>query len=188
MGKTRLVEELLDWVRRQGHVSASSRSYAIEGALTYAPIAEWLRSPGIRPALESIDDLWRVELARLLPGLLADQSDLPPPGPMKENWQQQRFFQSIVHALQATSGPLLLHLDDMQWSDAETLTLLQFLLHGARSHPLLLIVGIRTEDAGDNQPLASFVTATRHAGQLDELRLGPLSAQETAELAVADGG
>ncbi len=188
IGKTRLVEELLDWVQRQGHVSASSRSYAVEGALTYAPIAEWLRSPGILPALESIDDLWRVELARLLPGLSADRPDLPPPGPMTEDWQQQRFFQGIVHALQVTSGPLLLHLDDMQWSDVETLTLLQFLLHGVRNHPVLLIGGIRTEDAGDNQALASFVNATRHAGQLDELRLGPLSAQETAELAAQTAG
>lgn len=188
IGKTRLVEELLDWVQRQGYLSASSRSYAIEGALTYAPIAEWLRAPGIRPALEKVDDLWRVELARLLPGLLADRSDLPPPGPIRESWQQQRFFQSIVHALRATVGPLLLHLDDMQWSHAETLTLLQFLLHGARSHPLLLIGGIRIEDAGDNQALAAFVKATRHAGQLDELRLSPLSAEETTELAVQTAG
>ncbi len=138
IGKTRLAEELLDRAQHQSQTTASSRSYAVEGALTYAPIAEWLRAPAIRPALEHVDDLWRVELARLLPELLADRPDLPQPGPMTETWQQQRFFQSIVHALQAAPTPLLLHLDDLQWSDAETLTLLQFLLHGARSHPLLL--------------------------------------------------
>ena len=86
--------------------------------------------------------------------------------------------------MQAAPAPLLLHLDDMQWSDAETLTLLQYLLHGARSHPLLLVGGIRTEDAGDNQALTSFVEATRQNGQLVELRLGPLSAEETVKLAV----
>ena len=80
IGKTRLAEELLDWVKRQGLTAASSRSYAVEGALTYAPIAEWLRTPAIRPTLETIDDLWRVELARLLPELLADRPDLPQPG------------------------------------------------------------------------------------------------------------
>ena len=39
---------------------------------------------------------------------------------MTEIWQQQRFFQGIVQALQTAPSPLLLHLDDMQWSDAET--------------------------------------------------------------------
>ncbi len=182
IGKTRLAEELIDWVQRQGLAWTSSRAYAVEGALTYAPIAEWLRSLSIRTTLKKIDDLWRVELARLLPELLADRPDLPPPGPMTEAWQQQRFFQSVVHSLQMAPTPLLLHLDDMQWCDAETLTLLQFLLHGARNHPLLLVGGIRTEDAGDNQALAAFIEALRHAGQLVEIRLGPLSAEEAGEL------
>ncbi len=187
IGKTRLAEELLDRAQHQSQTTASSRSYAVEGALTYAPIADWLRAPAIRPALEHVDDLWRVELARLLPELLADRPDLPHPGPMTETWQQQRFFQSIVHALQAAPTPLLLHLDDLQWSDAETLTLLQYLLYGARSHPVLLVGGIRTEDAGGNQALASFVEATRHAGQLVELHLGPLSAQESRRPCDTDG-
>ena len=188
IGKTRLAEELLDWVQRQRRNWASSRSYAVEGTLTYAPVAEWLHAPRIRPALDKIDDLWRVELARLLPELLADRPDLPPPGPMAESWQQQRFFQGILHALQAAPAPLLLHLDDMQWSDAETLTLLQFLLHGVRSHPMLLVGGIRTEDASGNRALASFVEATRHADQLAELKLGPLSELETIELAALTSG
>ena len=183
MGKTRLAEEMLDWVRRQGLAWASSRAYAVEGTLTYAPIAEWLRSPSIRPTLNEIDDLWRVELARLLPELLVDQPDLPQPGSMTEAWQQQRFFQSVVHALQAAPMPLLLHLDDMQWIDAETLTLLQFLLHGARDHPLLLIGGIRIEDAGDNQALVAFIKSVRHTGRLFEMRLERLSAEESTALA-----
>ena len=188
IGKTRLAEELLDWAQHQSQTTASSRSYAVEGALTYAPIAEWLRAPAIRPALEQIDDLWRVEIARLLPELLADRPDLPQPGPMTETWQQQRFFQSIVHALKAAPAPLLLHLDDLQWSDAETLTLLQFLLHGARTHPLLFVGGIRTEDAGGNQALAAFIEAMRHSGQLIELFLGPLSADEAEQLAIQTAG
>ncbi len=188
IGKTRLAEELLDWAQHQSQTTASSRSYAVEGALTYAPIAEWLRAPTIRPALEHVDDLWWVEIARLLPELLADRPDLPQPGPMTETWQQQRFFQSIVHALKAAPAPLLLHLDDLQWSDEETLTLLQFLLHGARAHPLLFVGGIRSEDAGGNQALAAFIEAMRHSGQIIELFLGPLSANEAEQLAIQTAG
>ena len=188
VGKTRLAEELIGWVQRHGFVCASSRCYAVEGALTYAPVAEWLRAPAIRSAAEGVEDLWQVEVGRLLPELLAERPDLPQPGEMTETWQQQRFYQSIAHTLQRAPAPIALHLDDMQWSDAETLTLLQFLLHGARSHPLLLLGGIRTEDAGQNEALAAFVEALRHTGQLVELRLGPLSKEESAELATQTAG
>ena len=37
IGKTRLVEELLDWARRQGISHAYARCYAAEGELAYAP-------------------------------------------------------------------------------------------------------------------------------------------------------
>jgi DNA-binding SARP family transcriptional activator/tetratricopeptide (TPR) repeat protein len=182
IGKTRLAEELVTWVRRQGHAWASSRSYASRGALAYAPIAEWLRSRSIESALASLDDLLLVELSRLLPDLLADRPDLPAPGPLTETWQQQRFFQGIVRALQAVPGPLLLHLDDMQWSDRETLTLLLFLLHVARHDPLLVVTTIRVEEVIDNDPLERCLQGLRQNNQLTEIHLGPLSREEMAEL------
>ncbi|MCB9157177.1 MAG: AAA family ATPase [Caldilineaceae bacterium] len=188
IGKTRLAEELLAWVRRLGHANASSRSYAAQGALGYAPITEWLRAPTVQPALSTVDDLYQVELARLLPELLTNRPDLPPPGPLTEKWRQQRFLQSIAQALAAVSGPLLLHLDDMQWSGQETLALLQFLLHSARSQPLLILGAVRTEDAVENQPLHDLVAALRHQNQLTELTLAPLSQAEVAELAEQTAG
>lgn len=188
IGKTRLAEELLDWVQRLGHAHASSRSYAAQGALSYAPIIEWLRAPTVQPALSGVDDLYRVEVARLLPELLVDRPDLPTPGPLTETWQQQRFLQSVTHALAAVSGPLLLHLDDMQWSDQETLMLLQFLLHSSRSEPLLILGTVRTEDAVENQPLHDLVAALRHQDQLTELTLPPLSEAEVTELAQQTAG
>ncbi|MCB0158592.1 MAG: AAA family ATPase, partial [Caldilineaceae bacterium] len=188
IGKTRLAEELIDLVQKQGQSWAASRSFALEGVLTYAPIAEWLRSPAVRPSLDAFDDLWRIELARLLPELLRNRPELPAPEVMTEDWQQQRFFQAIVQAIQAAPTPLFLHLDDMQWTEPETLALLQFLLHGVRKHPLLLVGGIRTEDAGVNQALAAFIAAARHANQLRELHLGPLSLEEVETLAAQTAG
>ena len=183
IGKTRLAEEIIDWVRRQGHAWASSRSYAAQGALTYAPIAEWLHAPAIEPALRTMDDLWRVEVARLQPGLLIERPDLPPPGPLTEAWQQQRFFQSVVQALRSVPGPLLLHLDDMQWSDQETLNLVQFLLQAVAGHPLLIVGTVRTEDVVHPTRLGAFVEALQHSNQLTQLQLEPLSSAEAAELA-----
>lgn len=188
IGKTRLAEELIDWVRRQGHVAASSRSYAARGALTYAPIAEWLRSPHIRTVVDEAEDLWQVELARLLPELLVENPKLPAPGPLTETWQQQRFYQSIAQVLQAATGPLLLHLDDMQWSDQETVMLVHFLLHSAREYPLLLLGTVRSEDAEANSGLASLVDSLRHTEQLVEMTLPVLSEREASDLAEQTAG
>ncbi len=188
IGKSRLAEELIDWVRHQGHVAVSSRSYAAEGALTYAPITEWLRHPSIQPIVSSVDGLWQVELARLLPELRIENNDLPAPGPLTEAWQQQRFYQSIVHVLKTVPGPLLLHLDDMQWSDHETLTLIHYLMHNTHNHPLLLVGTIRSEDAVGNEALTTLAETLRHANQLAEYVLSTLTKEETAQLAELTAG
>lgn len=66
-GKTRLAEELLAWVGQQGYPTAAAHCYAAEGSLTYTAVISWLRSPAGYPVVETIDALWRSELARLLP-------------------------------------------------------------------------------------------------------------------------
>ncbi len=76
IGKTRLVEEMLHWAERQGIACAYARCYAAEGELAYAPVMALLRA---RP-LPALDDVWLSEVARLLPELLAERPDLPPPG------------------------------------------------------------------------------------------------------------
>src|SRR5438477_11666656 len=44
IGKTRLAEELVDWCRLKSVSAATTRCYAGEGRLAYAPIAAWLKS------------------------------------------------------------------------------------------------------------------------------------------------
>ena len=81
IGKTRLAEELLTWVGRQGIVTASAHCYAAAGALPYAPVTAWLRVDALRASLSTLGPPWRSEVARLLPDLLASDPDLPPSWP-----------------------------------------------------------------------------------------------------------
>ncbi len=66
--------------------------------------------------------------------------------------------------------------------------MLQYLLHSARQHPLLVVGTIRTEDALSNAPLAAMIEALRHNEQLTELKLGPLSLEETKDLVEQTAG
>lgn len=93
IGKTRLAEELLTWVDRQGIHTASARCYAAEGDLAYAPVAAWLRTDTLRKALPQLPEIWLTEVARLVPDVLVERSDLPRPGPLTESWQRQRLFE-----------------------------------------------------------------------------------------------
>src|SRR4030095_8103034 len=54
IGKTRLAEELVDWSRLNRIDSTTTRCYAGEGRLAYAPIAGWLKSAALRPALAKL--------------------------------------------------------------------------------------------------------------------------------------
>ena len=139
IGKTRLAEELLLHVQRQGHVAVRARAYALEGRLAYAPLADWLRSTPLQASLSRLDHVWLRELSRLLPELLIQHPDLPPPEPLAERWQQKRLFEALRHAFTADSRPLLLLLDDLQWCDAETLAWLQYLVETAPQAPLLVV-------------------------------------------------
>ncbi len=128
IGKTRLAEELLTWAVRQGVTGARTRAYEAEGRLSYAPIIEWLRSPALAPALARLEKVWLGEIARLLPELLTQHSDLPAAAPLTEHWQRQRFFEALARGVLAIHTPLLLLIDDLQWCDQETLEWLRFLL------------------------------------------------------------
>jgi DNA-binding SARP family transcriptional activator len=188
IGKTRLAEELVDKATHQGYTTAGSRAYAAEGALSYAPVSEWLRRPSVRQAVERIEPIWQVEIARLLPEILHERPDLPAPGPLREGWQRQRFFEGLARLFLATPQPTLLHMDDLQWCDEETLTFLHYLLRFAHNAKLLIVSTVRSEEVDDSHVLSRFMRALRQDDLLCEIELGPLSAEETAALATQTTG
>ena len=64
IGKTRLAEELVDWCGLSGITAADGACYAGEGRLAYAPIAAWLKSDALQPALMTLDASWLTDVAQ----------------------------------------------------------------------------------------------------------------------------
>jgi len=152
IGKTKLAEELLAWVSRQGMTTASARCYAAQGRLAYAPVTAWLHADAIQTRLSALDKVWLTEVARLLPDLLTRRPGLPRPNPMTEGWQRQHFFEALARALLDAPQPLLLLLDDLQWCDSETLEWLHYLLHFETRAHLLLMGTVRSEETPPDTP------------------------------------
>lgn len=183
IGKSRLCEELRDWVGRQGIAAAASRCYSAAGGLAYAPIVELLRSQALGPGLRRLGNHWLAELARLLPELLDERPELPPPSPLTDDWQRARLRDALSHAVLAEARPLLLAIDDLQWCDGETLGWLHYILNSRPHAPLLVVATARSEELGPEHPAHSLLLAARASGQAVEIELGPLGRADTAALA-----
>ena len=192
IGKTRLAEEMCAWVGRQGASVAVAHCYpaASGDAVAYAPVVEWLRDRGLQDRLALLEDVWRVEVARILPALLADRPHLKSPGPLTEAWQRTRLFEALARAMlgSADSPPLLLFLDDLQWCDQETLDWLSYLLRFAVRAPLMIIAAVRKYEIDRVHPLMAFWLVLTRSGQLSEIPLAPLDATETGQLAAYVAG
>src|SRR5260370_16820630 len=107
IGKTRLAEELLAWVGRQGMTSAHACCYAAEGELAYGPVATWLRADPFRGALSRLTDIWLTEVTRCVPQLLVERPELAPPGPLPEACQRHHSFKPLQPPPLAPLQPLL---------------------------------------------------------------------------------
>lgn len=183
IGKTRIAEELLLWAIRQGIATARARSYQAEGRLAYGPVTDWLRGPQVYPALSRLAPVWRTEVARLLPELLAEDPDLPRPEPIQEGWQRQHLFAALARATVGAVQPLLLLVDDLQWSDQDTFEWLHYLLRFDSGAKLLILATVRTGAMSARDDLQALILDLRREDLLTELALGPLDPEATARLA-----
>ncbi|HEU0291921.1 MAG TPA: AAA family ATPase [Anaerolineales bacterium] len=183
IGKSRLAEELFSWVMRQGFATTYSRSYGVEGRLSLGPVIDLLRSGNIHSHIDSLDNVWITEIARLLPELLIEHPDLAHPTSISEHGQRQLFFEALARAIHASQHPLLLWIDDLHWADQETLEWLHFLLR-FEPHDALLILGTaRSEESPPEHPLSLIARQLRIEDKISVIELSPLDAAETAKLA-----
>ncbi|HEY7697189.1 MAG TPA: BTAD domain-containing putative transcriptional regulator, partial [Vicinamibacteria bacterium] len=183
IGKTRLSEELLATASRQGIATGRARCYAAEGSLAYAPIADWLRSDALRPALAALHPAQLSELSRILPELTVERPEVPPPEPLAEGWQRQRFFDTLSRVFLQVRPPLLLLLDDVQWCDRESIEWLHHLLRVDPRARLLVVGTERVEETSADHPAKKLLTELQRSERLTSIELGPLDAGETIRLA-----
>ncbi len=183
IGKTRLAEELVQWARQQGMLTATLHAYAANRDLVFAAVVEGLRDAFLAPLVRRLDAIWRTELARLLPELLAEDPQLALPEPLTERWQRQRLFEALARVFVAGARPVVLLVDDLQWCTDETLAWLAYLVRYQPQARLLVVAALRSDEVDDDHPAAALLLDLRGAGLLTEVNLAPLSAEDTQRLA-----
>jgi predicted ATPase len=201
VGKSALVAEM-------GRAIVKRRGYLVEGkfdqfqqAAAYGAIASAFR--GLvdqllgEPAARL--DAWRSAildgvgataglLTALVPELaliIGDTAPVPELPPAEAQTRFQITFANFVKVFATAEHPLVLFMDDLQWSDVPTLNLLARLAT-ARDVGHLLIVGAYRDNAVDTtHPLMVTLDQLRKVRDVVELRLQPLASAAVDEL-VAD--
>jgi DNA-binding SARP family transcriptional activator len=180
IGKTRLVEELVQWANRQGIRTAVASCYPAEGSLPYSPVVSWLRSQPL-PRLETT---WLTELARLMPEVLRANPKVTPPSQLSETWQRLRLFEAMARAIIGSRQKCLLVIEDIHWCDLDTLEWLHFLLRFDPHVPLMIVATERSEEIlRADHPLKNLQIALSSLGKYTEIELSPLTKPECYQLA-----
>jgi len=93
-------------------------------------------------------------------------------------WQAVREMFAAIGARR----PVVLHIDDFQWADRDTAELLASLTSGEGLPNTLVSLTYRTEEASQNPEIQQWFEGSAGRSAVD-ITLGPLSAQDAAELA-----
>ncbi|MEG4858225.1 AAA family ATPase [Microcoleus sp. K1-B6] len=94
-----------------------------------------------------------------------------------------RLFKEFIHVFAQKEHPLVIFIDDLQWSDSATLKLMELLATDPDSRYLLLIGAYRDHEVSSTHPLMQTVEYLQETGIiLNNLVLEPLSLAQVTEL------
>ena len=197
MGKSALIDRFVSRLPTGDRLLLRSRCYqhesvpfkAIDGLAD--AIGEYLQDAQEEELAHLLPDGLQY-LARLFPALrmiprieLKVEAEAATPTQLDPHEQRRRGFQALrelFHRL-AIGHHLVITLDDIQWGDEDSLAALTEVLAPPDAPPVLLIACGRTEDHGAKvlDRLAQVFTGA--SIPVVPVEIGPLSADETAELA-----
>lgn len=190
IGKSRLLRELARHAAAAGVPVLATRCYEIERVTPFQPVID-LASRTLdglpTAALAGIAPVSLAELAVLVPELRERVPGLPELSDDYPEVRQARLPRAVDQLLElARRGrPAILMVDDIQWADAASAQLLQFLARRAAERPVLVVYALRDEELDTNDQLARLVDSLRRDVGALRLPLNRLAAQESAALVAA---
>lgn len=188
-GKTRLVQEFGRLCQEAGTDVVTVHCPPCDDMPPYWPWTQGLRRAAARrpDAVEALPESARRVLACLVPELDRDRGadDRPlPSGPGRFE-----FHDAVSQALLGLSRrPLVLVLEDFQWADAASLSLLAFLTRQSAESRFLLVVTSRTFRIADDPGLRAARAAVLQSLNAEEIQLGALARQHTGQIVTAARG
>jgi predicted ATPase/KaiC/GvpD/RAD55 family RecA-like ATPase len=190
IGKTRLTRELRAYAQLRGMQVLYGRCPALFRMDGVPPYVLW--SEVIRDYLEtcSPEHLYKIigfypaEIAKLVPELRQKLGSIPKSFPISPEHEQNRLFEAASQFITNISreAPLLVILDDLQWTDPSSLLLLHYLVRGVYRAPLLVLGAYRSTDVDARHPLAPVLTELNRERLLQSVRLKRMALGDVSEM------
>ncbi len=186
IGKTKLVEALVEHASRRGFATATGRAYPVETGVPYAVFSDALMPllRGIEPSvLMLLTRGGTAELAQLFPALSnGDRPASPARGDPAE--VKSRILWNFTQLLSrlAAKKPLLLVLENLQWADSASLEMLHFVARQIGGDRLLLVGTHNDPDLRGNAALRGTERSLRGLKGAQRLRLQPLGVDDVVAL------
>jgi DNA-binding SARP family transcriptional activator len=183
-GKTRIADDFLRWVTAEGGLALRGRGYDARGGAPFGAVVEALRTALDAPALAGVDAEWLAELSRLLPELRRRFANLPESRADDRATDSWRLFEAVAQVLIAIAedSPLAIFIDDLQWCDADSCSLLHFLVRRLESAPVLWCATLTAGATERDAPAARLARAFRAARGSSTIALRALTEEEVWRL------
>ncbi|MHC5002819.1 MAG: serine/threonine-protein kinase [Planctomycetota bacterium] len=156
VGKTHLVQDVLDHAGRLGLLAVSGHAYEEERA-PYIISGEILEELIRRVPPDDLRELLgesAPELSRILPALRTRFPDIPPPAELPPEQQRRYLFNCVLEFLvrACSARPMVMLLDDLHWADESSLLLLEHISQHLDAVPLLLLGTYRDVELDVGKP------------------------------------
>ena len=190
IGKTRLVRELGAYARSRGVQVLYGRCPALfrmDGVPPYILWKEVIKDylgETTPEQLNRVIGFYPAEVAKLVPELSQKLRTFPQSLPISPEQEQNRLFEAVSQFITNISqeNPLLVILDDLQWTDPSSLLLLHYLARGVHKTPLLLLGAYRSTDIDSKHPLSPVLTELKRERLPQSVSLKRMSLAEISEM------
>ncbi|MBP0049871.1 diguanylate cyclase [Marinobacterium sp. AK62] len=201
VGKSALVNEIDRYQIRERGFLVQSKFDQFQQSGAYSALAATFRALVQQVLLEPEAQLaeWRIRLTEALAPNAALVIDLVPEleliigaqppvtelPPAESRNRLQLVLAAFLRVFAGKGHPVVLFLDDLQWSDTPTLDLLRRIVTSRDQHHLLLIGAFRSNEVGPGHPLRLLLDDLNAHQRIHEIPVGPLD-QGSVEQLVAD--
>jgi len=190
IGKTRLARELGAYARLRGMQVLYGRCPALFKMDGVPPYILW--NEVIKDYLQTCtsEQLFKVigyypgEVCKLVPEVKQKLGTIQQSLPISPEHERDRLFEAVSQFITNVSkeAPLLVVLDDLQWTDQSSLLLLHYLARGIQKESLLILGDYRDTDIDERHPLSPVLAELNRERLFQSVRLERMSSNDISEM------
>jgi histidine kinase len=198
VGKTSLINEVNKPITKTRGYFISGKSEQFKRDIPYASLGQAFSSLCEQILTENPEqlELWRqkiqdavgktgqviIDLIPEVELIIGKQPELPQLEPIEAQNRLNLVFQKFVRIFPQKEHPLVIFLDDLQWSDSATLGLIELLICDYNLQYLLVIGAYRDSEVNPTHPLMTTIEEIERQRTVSNIILEPLSANHVLDL------